>query len=107
MDELEIGCDALHARMTGPDAPHLLDVREPWEHAIAALPGALLVPMNQLPDRWQELDPAAEWVVYCHHGVRSYYATAFLRQQGLARARSLQGGIDAWSQRVDPDLPRY
>ena len=53
-----------------------------------------------------ELDPAAEIVVYCHTGVRSAHATAFLRSHGL-RARNLVGGINAWSLRVDPSVPRY
>lgn len=107
MDDMEITCEALHERLAAGKAPRLLDVREPWEHAIAALPGSMLMPMSELSERWQDLEAAAEWVVYCHHGVRSYYATAFLRHQGLASARSLRGGIDAWSSTIDPDLPRY
>lgn len=107
MDGLEITCEALYERLAAGDAPRLLDVREPWEHATAALAGSVLMPMGELQRRWQELDPDAEWVVYCHHGVRSLYATAFLRQEGLSTARSLRGGIDAWSLQVDPDVPRY
>ena len=62
--------------------------------------------MQLLGRRWQELDPAVEVVVYCHTGVRSAHATAFLRSHGL-RARNLVGGINAWSLRVDPSVPRY
>ena len=84
----------------------LLDVRTPQEHAICRLVGSELIPIQVLTQRWQELDTAAEIVVYCHTGVRSAHATAFLRSHGLA-ARNLVGGIDAWSRRVDPSVPRY
>ena len=86
--------------------PVLLDVRTPREHAISRLEGSLLMPIQVLAQRWGELDPAAEIVVYCHTGVRSAHATAFLRSHGL-NARNLLGGIDAWSLRVDPSVPRY
>jgi molybdopterin/thiamine biosynthesis adenylyltransferase/rhodanese-related sulfurtransferase len=84
----------------------LLDVRTPQEHAICRLQGSQLIPIQVLAQRWQELDPAAEIVVYCHTGVRSAHATAFLRSHGL-EARNLIGGINAWSLRVDPSVPRY
>ena len=84
----------------------LLDVRTPQEHDICRLEGSQLIPIQLLGHRWQELDPAAEVVVYCHTGVRSAHATAFLRSHGL-RARNLVGGINAWSLRVDPSVPRY
>ncbi|MGH9464923.1 MAG: molybdopterin-synthase adenylyltransferase MoeB [Thermoanaerobaculia bacterium] len=85
----------------------LLDVRTPREHALASLPGALLIPLQELPQRVDELDPAADIVVHCHHGQRSERAAAFLRGQGFASVRNLAGGIDAWSDQVDPDVPRY
>jgi len=107
MEDIEITPEALQERLASASPPRLLDVREPWEHAIAHLPDATLVPMSQLPMRWNELEAQIDWVVYCHHGVRSLYATAFLRQQGLQGVRSLQGGIDAWSARIDPEVPRY
>ncbi len=84
----------------------LLDVRTPQEHAICRLEGSRLIPIQALGERWRELDPAAEIVVYCHTGVRSAHATAFLRSHGL-EARNLAGGINAWSLRVDPAVPRY
>jgi adenylyltransferase/sulfurtransferase len=100
----------------------LLDVREPWENALAALPSSTLVPLGELPD--SELDlgldagetPATEntdqaspaLVVYCHHGVRSLHALAILHDRGSRRPMySLSGGIDAWSRRIDPSVPRY
>jgi rhodanese-related sulfurtransferase len=87
----------------------LLDVRQPDEHDLVALPNSTLIPLNELPSRWAEIqawqdDPV---VVYCHHGMRSLRATTFLRQMGFARATSLAGGIDRWSVEVDPSLPRY
>ncbi len=85
----------------------LLDVRQPVEHSIAHIEGALLVPLPQLPARVGELDPARPVVVYCHHGPRSLHATEWLRAQGFPRAASLAGGIDAWSVEVDPEVARY
>jgi sulfur-carrier protein adenylyltransferase/sulfurtransferase len=85
----------------------LLDVRQPVEHSIARIEGALLVPLSQLPARVGELDPARPVVVHCHHGPRSLHATQWLRAQGFPRVASLAGGIDAWSVEVDPEVPRY
>jgi adenylyltransferase/sulfurtransferase len=84
----------------------LLDVREPMEHQLVHLPESILVPLGQLAERLGELDPSADYVVYCHHGVRSVGAVAFLRQAGL-RARNLAGGIAAWTEQVEPGLARY
>jgi rhodanese-related sulfurtransferase len=86
----------------------LLDVREPWEVETASLSGAKLLPMGDVPSRvHQELDPEEHIVVICHHGVRSLNVTAWLRQQGFEKAQSMQGGIDAWSRRVDGNVPVY
>lgn len=85
----------------------LVDVREPWEVETASLAGAKLIPMGDLPARVQELDPDAHILVLCHHGVRSLRVTNWLREQGYAKAQSVRGGIDAWSQRVDPKVPVY
>lgn len=85
----------------------IVDVREPYEHQICHLEGAALIPLRELPQRLQDLDRETLTVVYCHHGPRSSYAVTFLRQQGFAGATNLGGGIDAWSQEVDPAVPRY
>jgi rhodanese-related sulfurtransferase len=86
----------------------LLDVREPWEVETAHLAAAKLVPMGDVPSRaHQELDPEGHIVVICHHGVRSMTVTAWLRQQGFEKAQSMRGGIDAWSRRVDGNVPTY
>jgi rhodanese-related sulfurtransferase len=89
----------------------LLDVREPWETELAALsvegvPTAL-IPMNELPQRLAELDPAQLIVCLCHHGVRSLQVVAFLSQRGYPSVYNLAGGIDAWSVAIDPAVPRY
>ena len=89
----------------------LLDVREPWEVAVAALqveqvPTAF-IPMDQIPQRLAELDPSRLIVCLCHHGVRSQQVVAFLSRQGYRSVYNLDGGIDAWSLAVDPGVPRY
>jgi molybdopterin/thiamine biosynthesis adenylyltransferase/rhodanese-related sulfurtransferase len=91
---------------TNPDLV-VLDVREPHEYEIARIDGARLIPLSELPGRLRELDGRAEIVTHCHHGVRSLQALALLKGAGFAKVRSLQGGIDAWSVAVDPEVPRY
>lgn len=84
----------------------LLDVRRDEEREIASL-GGVHIPLHELEGRFHELDPKIRpWVVYCHHGVRSLYATQFLKLHGLD-ALSLRGGIEAWSASIDPSVPRY
>lgn len=85
----------------------LLDVREPFERAIAAIEPSLHIPMGEIPARVQELDPEQHIVVYCHHGVRSLNVTAWLRQQGFEDVQSLRGGIDRWSREIDSRVPLY
>jgi len=85
----------------------VIDVREPHEYEIARIDGARLIPLSELPGRLRELDGRAAIVTHCHHGVRSLQALALLKGAGFANVRSLQGGIDAWSVAVDPEVPRY
>jgi sulfur-carrier protein adenylyltransferase/sulfurtransferase len=85
----------------------LIDVREPHEWDIVHIEGARLIPLNQLPERLSELDGHAEIVTHCHHGARSMKALEILKGAGFGKVRSLAGGIDAWAERVDPELPRY
>ncbi len=85
----------------------LLDVREPQEIAIAALPGAVNIPMGEITTRMQELDPEQHIVVVCHHGIRSANVAAWLQRQGFERVQSMRGGIDRWSKEVDPSIPTY
>ncbi len=102
-----VGPRDLAAELQGEHPPRLLDVREPWEAAQAMLPGAELIPLNDLAAHLDEIDRDAPLVVYCHHGVRSARALEILETAGVANARHLTGGIDAWSAKVDPSIPRY
>ncbi len=97
----------LARRLARPDPPRLVDVREPWEWALAHLPGAELIPLGMLPTACQGLPKDAPIVLYCHHGVRSQHAALYLAGLGFTDLANLVGGIDAWSQAVDPTLPRY
>jgi len=97
----------LKARMDRGDAPTIVDVREPGEFEICRIPGAVLIPLSQLPSRLGELDPAQEVVLQCKVGGRSANATAYLKRAGFARARNLTGGILAWIDQVDPSQPKY
>lgn len=90
------------------DRPFLLDVREPFEVDIAAIPGtSLLIPLGELPTRLNELDPQEEIVVYCRSGNRSQQAARLLREAGFRNVRNLEGGILGWSAEVDPAMPTY
>ena len=97
----------LAAHLEAGNAPVLLDVREPWEWDVCHLPGAILIPMGELPTRLQELNKAAETVVICHHGVRSYHAARYLETVGFGDVVNLSGGVAAWADEVDPVMPRY
>jgi adenylyltransferase/sulfurtransferase len=85
----------------------LLDVREPGEVALAHISGATLIPLGELPARLGELDPARSYIVTCHHGPRSERACALLREAGFEQVQSLEGGVDAWAQRIDLSMLRY
>ncbi len=99
----------LAAKLAAKEAVYLLDVRQPWEHETAALPNSVLVPLNELISRIDELHPpeAALVVVYCHHGIRSLSGAALLEAAGFRNVVSLAGGIDAWSLHIDTKLSRY
>lgn len=103
----EIEPTELKQRLEHGDRVSILDVREPEEVAIAAFPGALHVPMGEVPSRMAELDPGAEWVIVCHHGMRSANVAMYLMRNGFAKIANLSGGIDEWSLTVDPATPRY
>ncbi|MFM7743577.1 MAG: HesA/MoeB/ThiF family protein, partial [Verrucomicrobiota bacterium] len=104
---LEISVEEASLLLAGPNPPVLLDVREPDEYAVCRIEGSRLIPMNSVPTRLAEV-PTDAWVlVQCHHGGRSMRVTQFLRSKGFARVTNLQGGIDAWSLKVDPQVLRY
>ena len=85
----------------------LLDVREPHELQSAAIEGSHHIPMREVPVRLHELPIEKEIVVMCHHGGRSERVAAFLEAQGFDGAINLEGGINDWSLKVDPNVPRY
>jgi len=102
----EITVEELNTRLRRGNKIFLLDVREPYEYEICNL-GGYLIPMNQLPDRLDELDPSREMVVYCKRGIRSARTVKFLHEHGFSNVKNLVEGIDAWAQRVDPSMRRY
>jgi rhodanese-related sulfurtransferase len=85
----------------------LLDVREPFELHAASLPEATHIPMRQIPVRLQELDREAEIAVLCHYGGRSERVAQFLTAQGFTNVHNVDGGIDAYAERIDKTVPRY
>ncbi|MBI2300265.1 MAG: molybdopterin-synthase adenylyltransferase MoeB [Armatimonadetes bacterium] len=104
---LEMSVGELAARLATGDEVYLLDVRERWEWDLCRLSGAVLVPMSELEARLPELPADRPVVAYCHAGVRSLRAAARLREAGYPDVKSLRGGIDAWSQEIDPTVRRY
>jgi adenylyltransferase/sulfurtransferase len=99
--------EALKRKMDEGRAPVLLDVREPRETRIFALPDAVEIPLGTLPQETHRLDRESEIVVYCKTGMRSERATRFLVESGFRRVRNLEGGIDRWIREIDPTAPRY
>jgi adenylyltransferase/sulfurtransferase len=102
----DIQPEELKRRLDAGEMLFILDVREPHEYQIANL-GGHLIPLNDLPKRLNELDPNREIITHCKMGGRSSQAVDFLRQQGFKNVRNLTGGINAWSEKVDPKIPKY
>ena len=97
----------LATRLKSEEPFILLDVREPFEFELARIEGASLIPLGELPSRWRELDRDQEIFVLCHSGIRSGRAAEFLRSAGFRKVSNVAGGIDAWSEEVDSNVPRY
>ena len=85
----------------------LIDVRETHEYQICSIPQAKLIPLGDLPKRVNELNSADEIVAHCKSGMRSAKAVDFLKQAGFKKVRNMKGGILAWSDKVDPSVPKY
>jgi len=102
----EITPTELQQLLSEDNPPALIDVREDGEAAICAIEGSILIPMNTLPQRLQEIPRDRPVALYCHHGMRSYMAGQWLAQQGY-EALSLAGGIDRWAIEISPDMARY
>lgn len=105
--EFEITPAELKTRMDRGDRLVIVDVREPHEYEISRIEGSRLLPLGQVPERMHELSSADEIILHCKAGLRSAKALAILRQAGFGRLRNLTGGIDRWTQEIDPTLPRY
>jgi rhodanese-related sulfurtransferase len=84
-----------------------VDVREPWEYQTSRIEGSTLIPLRAIPANLARFREANEVIVFCHHGMRSLDAAAWLRSQGIERVRSMSGGIDRWSVEIGPSVPRY
>jgi adenylyltransferase/sulfurtransferase len=82
-------------------------VREDFEYEIARIEGSKLIPVGELPTRFEELPKDKEIIVLCKSGTRSAYAAQLLRGAGFLRAYSLEGGIDAWADEIDPAMQKY
>ncbi len=95
------------SRLDRGDDFALIDVREPHEYQIARIGAATLIPLGELSKRLSELDPGREYVMHCKSGVRSAKAVTLLKENGYKRVRNMKGGILAWSDTVDPAVPKY
>src|SRR5260221_12920291 len=91
----------------GRARPRLLDVREPWEFEKARIEGAELMPMREVPARFEELDRAQDVVAICHHGGRRPQVGTFLQKARFKKIHNPAGGGDAWSRTLDPTVPPY
>ncbi|SVC71250.1 uncharacterized protein METZ01_LOCUS324104 [marine metagenome] len=98
---------ALHQRLKNGDDICLIDVREEWEYSLSSIKGSNHIPLNELADRIQEIMFEEEIAVCCHHGERAFLGAQILIESGFKKVYHLTGGIDAWSQVVDPNVPRY
>ena len=92
---------------TSKTPPVLLDVREPWEVETCHIEGVKVMPMQTVPERFNELDEDAVIVCICHHGSRSMQVANFLDRQGFSQTINLTGGMHAWALDVDPSMPTY
>jgi sulfur-carrier protein adenylyltransferase/sulfurtransferase len=107
MDVPTITATELKTRIDRQDKFVLIDVREPFEYEISRIPGSKLIPLGELPARFSELDSADDIVLHCKMGGRSAKALRILQEAGFRKLNNLQGGITAWSDDVDPSVPKY
>ncbi len=104
---IEVTPREVGARLERGEKFLLVDVREKWEYEASCIEGSVLIPLREIPANLQHLAAAGDVVCFCHHGVRSMDAAAWLRSKGVAGARSMAGGIDRWTTEVDSLVPRY
>jgi len=105
--EGDITPQEVKARLDRGEKFQFIDVREPHEYQICSIPGTRLIPLGELPKRLNELDPNIELVAHCKSGMRSAKAIELLKQSGFKKLRNMKGGILAWSDQVDPSVPKY
>jgi sulfur-carrier protein adenylyltransferase/sulfurtransferase len=104
----EITATELKQRLDQGDDLQIIDVREPHEFEIGRIPNSTLIPLGQILNRQDEIDPNRETVVHCKMGGRSARAIEALQRSGFTgRLMNLKGGILAWSSEVDPSVPKY
>jgi len=103
----EMSPHELKRRMDAGEPFALIDVREPFEYEIARIEGAKLIPLGEITERLDELKGDQPIVVHCHSGKRSAQAVQVLQASGFTKVYNLEGGIDAWSDQIDPDVPKY
>ena len=102
----QITVKELKRRIDAGENVYILDVREPWEYVIAHI-GGRLIPQDEVPQRLAEIDRNREVIVQCHHGGRSQQVAELLKRSGYPRVANLAGGINAWSEEIDPKVPKY
>ncbi|NPV69004.1 MAG: molybdopterin-synthase adenylyltransferase MoeB [Anaerolineae bacterium] len=102
-----ITVDEVKARLDAGDNLLILDVREPQEWAISAIPGTLRIPKGEVLSRLEELPADRDIVVHCRTGIRSADVIRMLQERGYTRLYNMAGGINAWARRIDPTLPVY
>lgn len=104
----DLTVEQVKAKLDQGAAFRFIDVREAAEHALARIEGAELLPLSRAAEWIETLDPGQEYVFFCHHGLRSaYVAECVASTLGFARVANMIGGIEAWSLRIDPSVPRY
>ena len=106
---LETDVEQVRDQRHSPTPPRLIDCREEDEWRLCRIEGAELVPLSSFGELagHRFTDAEEHLIIYCHHGMRSQRAALWLRQQGFVRTQSMRGGIDLWSDRIDPSVPRY
>ncbi len=91
----------------GDNQPELIDVREKWEYQYCHINNVRLIPMGEIVSTLRSLDKNKEYVLICHHGIRSLQVARYMAKQGFERVINLTGGVDAWAKEVDHAMPTY
>lgn len=103
----EISVIDLKNKIDRNEKVNLIDVREKWEFQICKLPNSILIPLGILPLKINELDIEEEYILFCHHGTRSYFACEILLKNGFKKIFNLIGGIDEYARIIDKNIKRY